>query len=189
VTKTVASAPQAALKEMLAHVPKAGKIVNGWQITSPTGVYGADYLQRALLNFQSPGWNLPEDAIYPKSTVDSEGRPLNGRNRYLIHFAKDQLPPVKAFWSLTLYNLEGFFVPNPLNRVSLSQRDKLNVNLDGSIDVYIQPESPGKDWEANWLPAPKDEFALFMPLYWPDEKAPSILDGSWEPPPVEWRTL
>ena len=112
VAKAVASAPQTALKKMLAHAPKAGKIVNGWQITSPTGVYGTDYLQRALLNFQGPGWNRPEDAVYPKSTVDSEGRPLKGGNRYLIHFAKGQLPPVKAFWSLTMYDLEGFFVAN-----------------------------------------------------------------------------
>jgi hypothetical protein len=185
VARGVASAPKAAQEKMLAHTPNAGKILNGWQLVSPTGVYDTDYLQRAFLNFQGPGWNLPEDAVYPKTLEDAEEKRLSGANKYVIHFAKDQLPPVKGFWSLTLYDPEGFFVANPLDRVALSQRDKFNLNKDGSIDLFIQNESPGKHNETNWLPSPKGDFMLFMRLYWPNEKAPSILDGSWTPPAVK----
>ena len=116
--------------------------------------------------------------------MDGEGKTLSGAKQYVIHFAKGELPPVKGFWSLTLYDTEGFFVPNPLDRVNLSQRSAFNFNEDGSLDLYIQKDSPGKDKEANWLPCPKGDFALFMRLYWPNEKAPSILDGSWMPPAV-----
>jgi hypothetical protein len=184
IAKGLAAAPKAALEKMMAHAPKAGKTVNGWLITMPTGVYGTNYLQRALLNWQGPGWNRPEDSVYPTAKVDSEGKTLSGANKYVVHFAKGELPPVKGFWSLTLYDSEGFFVANPLERVNLSQRSKFNFNEDGSLDLYVQKDSPGKDKEANWLPSPKDDFALFMRLYWPNEKAPSILDGSWMPPQV-----
>ena len=101
-----------------------------------------------------------------------------------MHFNKGQLPPVEGFWSLTMYNAKYFFVDNPLNRYTLSQRDKLKANADGSIDLYIQNESPGKDRESNWLPAPNDEFVLMLRLYWPKEKSPSILDGTWKIPEV-----
>ena len=180
----LSQAPKAALAKMMAHEAKVGKVVNGWVITRPTGVFGTDYLQRAVLNWQGPGWNRMEDSVYPLTRVDGEGKTLNGAKRYLIHFGKGELPPVKGFWSLTLYDNEGFFVPNPLDRVDLSQRSPFNLNEDGSLDLYIQNDSPGKDKEANWLPCPKGDFALFMRLYWPNEKDPSILDGSWMPPPV-----
>jgi hypothetical protein len=103
----------------------------------------------------------------------------------VIHFARGELPPVQGFWSLTLYDAEGFFVPNPLDRVDLSQRSPFSFNADGSLDLHIQKDSPGKDKEANWLPSPEGAFALFMRLYWPTEKSPSILDGSWAPPAVQ----
>ena len=102
----------------------------------------------------------------------------------MVHFAKGEEPPVKGFWSLTMYDTEGFFVANQLDRENLSQQSKFNFNQDGSLDLYIQNDSPGKDKEPNWLPSPKGDFALFMRLYWPNEKPPSILDGSWMPPPV-----
>jgi hypothetical protein len=184
IAEGLAEAPKAALAKMLAHAPHAGKIVNGWSITTPAGVYGTDYLQRALLNWQGPGWNRAEDAVYPNTKVDSEGKALSGANNWVIHFAKGELPPVKGFWSLTLYDNEGFFVANPLDRVNLSQRSNFNFNEDGSLDLYIRTDSPGKNKEPNWLPSPKGGFTLFMRLYWPSEKAPSILDGSWMPPPV-----
>jgi hypothetical protein len=95
------------------------------------------------------------------------------------------LPPVNGFWSLTMYDANYFSVPNPINRYTASQRNKLRANADGSIDLYVQNESPGKDKEENWLPAPKDEFILMMRLYWLAEKSPSILDGSWKIPPVK----
>ena len=181
----LAQAPKAALAKMMAHAPNAGKVVNGWLITRPAGVFGTDYLQRAFLNWQGPGWNRLEDSVYPLTKVDGEGKTLSGAKQYVIHFAKGELPPVQGFWSLTLYDTEGFFVPNPLDRVNLSQQSAFNFNEDGSLDLYIQNDSPGKDKEANWLPCPKGDFALFMRLYWPNEKAPSILDGSWMPPQVE----
>jgi hypothetical protein len=182
IAEGVATAPKAALAQIMAHAPKAGKIVNGWQITLPAGVFGTNYLQRALLNLQGPGWNRPEDAVYPIARVDSEGKPLSGAHEYVIHFAKGEQPPVKGFWSLTMYDPDGFFVPNPLDRVDLSERSKFNFNGDGSLDLYLQRDSPGKDKEANWLPSPEGDFGIMLRLYWPNENAPSILDGSWKPP-------
>jgi hypothetical protein len=148
----------------------------------PAGVYGTNYLHRACLNWQGPGWNRSEDAVLPVARVDGEGKTLSGAHEYVIHFAKGEQPPVKGFWSLTMYDKEGFFVPNPLDRVDLSQRSKLNYNDDGSVDLYLQKDSPGKDKEANWLPSPEGDFGMILRLYWPNEKAPSILDGSWKPP-------
>jgi hypothetical protein len=180
----LATAPQAGLAKIMSHAPNAGTIVNGWQITTPAGVYGDDYLQRAYLNWQGPGWNRLEDSIYPITRADSEGNPLNGARSYALHFAKGELPPVKGFWSLTMYDSEGFFVPNPLDRVSVNQQSRFKFNEDGSLDLYIQKDSPGAETEDNWLPAPSGAFGLLMRLYWPSEKPPSIVDGSWSPPPV-----
>jgi hypothetical protein len=184
VAEGVAQAPQAALAKIMAYAPNAGKLVNGWLITLPSGVYGTNYLHRAFLNWQGPGWNRPEDAVYPMATVDGEGRALSGADNYVLHFAKGDLPDAKGFWSLTMYDSEGFFVANPLDRVSLSQRSNFYYNEDGSLDLYIQKSSPGKDMEANWLPCPDDAFVLFMRLYWPNDTPPSIIDGSWMPPAV-----
>lgn len=159
-----------------------GKVVNGWALMSDVGIYGTNYLYRAAVARVGLGANLPEDAIYPMTRVDAASKPLSGQNRYVMHFAKDQIPPVNAFWSVTMYNNQQFFVENPLNRYAIGDRDRLIFNPDGSLDIYIQQESPGKDKEANWLPAPKDSFNLIMRLYWP--KKP-VLDGTWTPPPVK----
>jgi hypothetical protein len=184
VVNGLAQAPQAALAEMKAYAPKAGRILNGWLITLPSGTYGTNYLHRALLNWQGPGWNRPEDSVYPMAKVDGDGNPLSGDKKYVLHFANGELPHVEGFWSLTMYDSEGFFVANPLDRVSLSQRNDFDFNADGSLDLYIQNDSPGEDQETNWLPAPDGAFALFMRLYWPSDRAPSIIDGSWMPPEV-----
>jgi hypothetical protein len=185
VAKGIAKAPKAALATIMAYAPNAGKIVNGWQITMPAGVYGTDFLRRAFLNLLGPGWNRTEDAVYLTARVDGQGKPLSGAHKYVVHFSKGEQPPVKGFWSLTMYDSEGFFVSNPLDRVNLSQRSDFNFNGDGSLDLYVQNDSPGKDKEANWLPSPVGDFALFMRLYWPNMKAPSVLDGSWRPPQVQ----
>jgi hypothetical protein len=185
VARGVKMAPKIALQRIRAHEPKAGKLVNGWLITSPAGLYGTDYLQRALLNYQGPGWNRREDAVYPIAKVDAQGKALNGANQYVLRFPKGELPPAQGFWSLTMYDLDGFFVANPLDRVNVSQRDAFQFNADGSLDLYLQKESPGKDKEANWLPAPAGDFQAFMRIYWPSDKAPTILDGSWQPPGIE----
>jgi hypothetical protein len=128
------------------------------------------------------GANLPEDAIYPAAQVDGAGNPLSGANAYVIHFAPGQAPPVNAFWSITMYDDQGFFVTNPINRYALHNWDPLIVNADGSLDIYLQNPSPGPDKEANWLPAPEGAFNLTMRLYWPQR---SVVAGTWQPPAIK----
>jgi hypothetical protein len=158
-----------------------GKVVNGWEFTSNVGRYGTDYLWRAVVAHIGLGANLPEDAVYPRATKDSDGQPLSGAHPYVIRFAQGQLPPVEAFWSITLYNSQQFFVPNALNRYALGDRDKLKFEDDGSLAIYVQNHSPGKDRESNWLPAPKDSFTLLLRLYWPKKE---VFQGEWKPPEV-----
>jgi hypothetical protein len=177
--------PLLAQKEIMGSLPRGGTSVNGWHIVLKTGVYGTDYLNRAMVAAFGLGANLPQDAVYPASMMDVTGKPYDGTNRYILHFDKGDLPPVRAFWSLTMYNERLFFVENPLNRYSLSQRNKLKSNPDGSVDLYIQASNPGADKESNWLPAPQGRFVLMLRLYWPNETAPSILDGAWKPPAVQ----
>jgi len=184
VTKGIADAPKAAHEKIMGHFKDAGTGENGWTFTTKAGVYGTDYLQRAFVTAIGLGANRPQDAIYPTSEADADSKPYSGANKYVMHFNKGEMPPVDGFWSLTMYNGEYFFVENPLNRYNVSSRSKFTPNPDGSADVYIQNESPGKDKEANWLPAPKDKFVLMLRLYWPKEKPPSIIDGSWKIPPV-----
>jgi hypothetical protein len=155
---------------------------NGWVMNTETmGAYGVDYLKRATIAMVGLGANLPEDAIYPMTMVDGDGRPLTGANRYRLHFDKDELPPARAFWSVTLYDNDGFPVPNPLNRCAIGDRDPLRYGADGSLDLHIQHDSPGADQESNWLPAPAGPFNLTMRLYY---TTLAILDGSWGPPAV-----
>lgn len=130
------------------------------------------------------GTNLPQDAIYPISLKDADGRDYDGANNYVIRFAKGETAPVQGSWSITMYDPQFFSVANPINRYSISPRQDLKANADGSIDVLIQHESPGPDQESNWLPAPAGKFVLTLRMYWPDECDPSILDGTWRVPPV-----
>jgi hypothetical protein len=182
----IKTVPKLALVKMLEHL-KQQKTTNGWlYFTSGVGNFGTDYLVRGMANALGPGWNRPQDAVYPLSQKDANGDDYNGADhKYVIHFDKGQFPPVKAFWSLTLYDPEFFFVSNSINRYELSQRNKFVTNKDGSVDMYLQAESPGKNKEPNWLPAPKAKFSLVLRLYWPTDEAPSILDGTWTPPPVK----
>ena len=178
--------PKIALLEMV-EILKTTKAVNGWLYwTSDAGTYGTDYAQRAMVTLIGPGLNFPQDAVYPFSEKDEHGEKYDGAaHNYVIHFEKGQMPPVKGFWSLTMYDPEFFFVPNPINRYNLSQRDKLVANPDGSVDLFLQAESPGPDKQANWLPAPKGKFIPMLRLYWPNDTPPSILDGSWKPPALK----
>jgi uncharacterized protein (TIGR03000 family) len=185
VARLLDAATSVGLEEIVAHFKKAGKSANGWVFPMPTGQYGTDYLQRATIAYFGLGANRPKDAVYPVSQTTADGKAYHGANRYTMTFPKGQLPPVNAFWSLTMYNPEFFFVDNPLNRYTLSTRDKLKENPDGSITLYLQNESPGKDLESNWLPAPKGRFVLMLRLYWPKETDPSILNGTWQPPEVK----
>ncbi len=161
------------------------KFANGWAYTTKAGSYGTNYRQRAFVTAIGLGANLPKDAVYPSSEGPAAAQTYSGAKKYVMHFDKGQLPPVRAFWSLTMYNGDYFFVDNPLNRYTLSPRDPLKTNPDGSTDLYIQAESPGADKESNWLPAPQDRFILMLRLYWPNSTPPTILDGSWHIPQVK----
>ena len=188
--RAVDAAPKPAQEKIMAPfqggIGAATQAENGWLFTTKTGLYGTDYLQRALITAIGLGANRPQDAVYPTSEGRMRtGKKYSGANKYVMHFDKGQLPPVNGFWSITMYDADYFFVANPLNRYTVSSRNKFKTNADGSVDLYIQHESPGKDKESNWLPAPKDEFVLMMRLYWPKENPPSILDGSWKPPEVK----
>jgi hypothetical protein len=157
---------------------------NGWAYTTKAGLYGTNYIQRALVTAIGLGANRPQDAVYPTSLKPSVIEDYDGANKYVLRFEKGALPPVQGFWSLTMYDEGMFFVANPINRYSMSMRTNPKLEPDGSLTIYIQNESPGSDKEANWLPAPKGKFHLMLRLYWPDENTPSILDGSWILPPV-----
>lgn len=164
-------------------VETLARVVNGWSMNTDTmGVYGNYYLKRAIVAQVGLGANLPEDAIYPLNMGDAAGKPLDGTNQYVLHFDKGNTPPVNAFWSITLYDPEGFQVGNALNRFAVSSWMPFKNNADGSLDIYFQNESPGKDLEANWLPAPKGPFNLTMRLYGPKAEA---LNGKWNPPAVK----
>ena len=177
--------PKTAFGKILGYFKDGGKVENGWAFFTKTGIYGTDYLDRAFITAIGLGANRPQDAVYPTSETDADGKPYSGANKYVMHFDKGKLPPAKGFWSLTMYNARYFFVDNPLNRYTLSARNKLKHNADGSVDLYVQNENPGKDKESNWLPAPADKFVLMLRLYWPEENPPSLLDGTWTIPGVK----
>ena len=155
---------------------------NGWVVTHKTGLYGTDYLQRALVTALGRGASLPQDTVYAISTADGAGQPYSGNFRYVMHFAPGQAPTANGFWSLTMYDADHFFAENPLGRYTLSARDQLKFNADGSLDFYIQKFPPGADRESNWLPMPDSKFTLVMRFYWPKEP---LLNGSWKFPPVK----
>ncbi|MGH9695957.1 MAG: DUF1254 domain-containing protein, partial [Bryobacteraceae bacterium] len=180
VKTALEAAPEAAQKLMEWKMPTLARVANHWSMNTDTmGVYGNYYLKRAVITQAGLGANLPEDAIYPLSLGDEAGRPLDGASKYTLHFEKGATPPVNAFWSVTLYDSEGFQIPNSLNRFAVSSWMALKHNADGSLDLYLQNENPGKDKEANWLPAPKGPFNLVMRLYAPASEA---LTGKWNPP-------
>ena len=181
VKQALAHAAKTGYSEMKKYIPRLGYNANGWQIsTKSMGVYGNDYLQRATINLIGLGANPYDQAIYPLNTADRNGNIPQGGHKYVIHFEKDDIPPVEAFWSITMYDEEGFQVANTLNRFAIGDRDELKFNKDGSLDIYIQHESPGKDKESNWLPSPaKGKLGITMRLYAPKQK---VLDGEWKPP-------
>jgi hypothetical protein len=182
VRKALETAPEDAQALMAWKVKRLARVANGWLMNTDTmGVYGNYYLKRAIIAQFGLGANLPEDAIYPANLADETGQPLNGAGTYTIHFDKGATPPVDAFWSVTLYDPQGYQVANGLNRFAVSSWMPFKYNPDGSLDLYFQNESPGSAKEANWLPAPKGPFNLTMRLYAPKSDA---LTGKWNPPPV-----
>ena len=184
--RTIAAVPPQARVKIRAQYFKQARSVNGWMSFAQTGVYGTDYLARAFVADASLGASRRQDAVFITAEKDASGKDFDGASKkYVLHLNKDQMPPVDGFWSLTMYNAMYSFVPNPLNRYNLSQRDKLATNADGSVDIYLQRVSPGKLKEANWLPTPEEKFVPMLRLYWPRETPPSTLDGTWNPPAIE----
>ncbi len=158
-------------------------VVNGWRYTMGGGRAGYDITLRAALAKTVLGANVAEESLYPNTVVDADGNKLDGANKYVLHFDKGQIPPVTVFWNLNMFGDDMFFVENDFKRYSIgSTTDGLKYNKDGSIDIYIQNENPGKDKESNWLPAPKGSFNLTMRLY--GAEAP-ILNGSYHLPGVQ----
>jgi hypothetical protein len=184
----VQSALERAVVDGLKRIKEFGatvaKVENGWQMNVATmGVYGNHYLKRAFVALVGLGANQPEDAVYPLNIADADGNPVEGGKKYVIHGEKGKICPVDAFCSLTMYDEAGFQVANPLNRFAIGDRDGLKFNSDGSVDIYIQHESPGPEKESNWLPSPaKGKLGLTMRLYAPKAE---VLNGSWAPPVVK----
>lgn len=170
------------MEERRAH-PDTSLLTNGWMLVREgIGTYGTDYMRRAYIDFIALGACIPEDAVYPNCTLDENNNPLDAQNNYQIHFEANQIPPARAFWSLTAYNADEFLIENELNRFALGDRDDLTYNQDGSLDLFIQSESPSKERIPNWLPIPKNgTFSLTLRVYWPEE---TVLNGDWEIPAV-----
>lgn len=186
IRDALASAPEDAKQLMTWKLPTLARVVNGWSMnTDAMGVYGNYYLKRAIVAQLGLGANVPEDAIYPVNLADESGKPLDGANKYTLHFDKGETPPASAFWSVTLYDNDGYQVANALNRFAVSSWMPFRYNADGSLDLYFQNDNPGADKEANWLPAPKGAFNLTMRLYAPKSEA---LTGRWNPPPLGAQT-
>jgi hypothetical protein len=148
----------------------------GWAgFNKNIGRYGTNYMARAAIARFAIGANPPEDAIYLNSSADGAGQLLSGSMRYRMHFDKAVLPPVRAFWSLTAYDEDGYFIANPIHRYAIGDRDPLKFNPDGSLDIYFQSQNPGPQRESNWLPSGDGAFNLTIRLYWPEEP---ILNGT-----------
>lgn len=181
-------------KKVDERVATLGKNVNGWQIASAFGdrnYYKGDWLLRAAAAKAGIYGNDAVEAVYPMTRNDGTGQPLDGsKGRYTLTFAKDQLPPVNAFWSVTMYDGKTqLLIKNPINRylINSPMLPGMKKNKDGSLTLYIQKDSPGKAKEANWLPAPDGPIYMVMRVYWPKTEPPSILppgDGTWQPPAV-----
>jgi hypothetical protein len=175
--------PAEGRQTLIEMLPRLAKTVNGWQMNIDTmGVYGNFYVKRAIVAMIGLGANSAEDAIYPVLMADADGEPVSGDHAYVLHFDADDLPPVRAFWSVTMYDSQGFQAANELNRFAIGDRDNLHYNTDGSLDIFVQHTSPGSDHESNWLPAPRGPLGITMRLYAP--KAEALL-GKWNPPPIQ----
>jgi len=155
---------------------------NGWTSPANNGAFGTDYYHRTGAVLADPYDNKRNETMYFYIDNDTKLQQLVGSSSYTVTFAKGQLPPVKGFWSLTMYNPKHFFYPNALKRYALGTKNKsLQYNPDGSLTIYLGNKSPGKDKETNWLPAPLGNFSIWIRAYWPDQ---AILDGSWKPPVI-----
>jgi hypothetical protein len=185
VAKGLSQSVSVALQRLHVRTGTTSGLINGWKILPMNvGNFGTDYGLRALIALIALGANLPADAIYPTTYFDGDDKPLNGTNRYTLHFDKGQTPPVNAFWSVTMYDAQSFFVANPIARYAISSWMPLKLNPDGSLDIYIQHDAPPAAMQANWLPAPAGDFNLTMRMYWPNVDRIVTGGGTWKPPAV-----
>lgn len=160
-----------------------GEVENGWNVNMNVGNYETDYLLRAATTFFACCGNIAQEALYVSALTDVDVKPLSGADNYVIHFNPGQTPPVKGFWSITLYNNESLFVDNPINRYNIGDNTAgLKNSTGGSLDIYIQHDNPGKVKESNWLPSPEGIFYLILRMYVPGEQ---ILNGTWPYPTVQ----
>jgi hypothetical protein len=157
------------------------KNVNGWINMLNLGRYGTDYNTRAGVAYMGLGADMHEDTVYPTAYLDGDGQPLDSANKYVMRFEKDQLPPTNGTWSVSQYK-GNFYERNILNRYAIAPWMPLKFNPDGSLDIYLQATSPGKDKESNWLPTPLGRFNLTLRNYFPKQAA---YDGSYKVPPVK----
>jgi len=161
-----------------AKVLNVGTKFNGWLVNTNMGNYDSNYLLRTAVAKYGLGANAAVEALYTPAFTDIHGKPLTGANDYIIHFKPGQTLPVKAFWSITLYNNKSYFADNPINRYLVGGLSKgLNNNTDDSLDIYLQNQNPGSQKVSNWLPTPKDSFNLILRMYVPEQQ---ILDGTWQ---------
>lgn len=184
VKQVLDKVPADSLELMKWKLPTLARVTNGWSMNTDTmGTYGDYYLKRALVSMLGLGANQPADAIYPMNIADADGKPMMGEQKYVLHFSKEELPPVEAFWSVTMYDEAGYQTPNPLNRFAVSSWMPFTYNADGSLDLYMQHDSPAADKVANWLPSPASgKLGVTMRLYAPKADA---LDGRWNPPAIK----
>jgi len=176
------------------YIASGGKVINGWNVGSFFGdraFYNGDWLMRAAAAKGGIFGNSAIEAMYPLTKVTADGETLDGsKHNYTLTFAKGQLPPVNAFWSVTMYDAKTqFLIDNPINRylINSPMLPGMKKNPDGSLTLYIQKDAPSADKKANWLPAPDGPIYLVMRLYWPKTEPPSILppgEGTWQPPAV-----
>lgn len=180
--RTLEAVPAEAVAHLQSVIPTMARVTNGWSMnTDSMGVYGNFYLKRAVVALVGLGANQAEDAIYPLQIATADGTPADGAHRYVLHFDADSVPPADAFWSVTMYDEEGFQIANPIDRFAIGSSADLRHADDGSLTILIQHDDPGGADTDNWLPAPAGGFSLCMRLYAP---RPEALDGRWNPPPL-----
>jgi hypothetical protein len=183
LTQTAVAAEKEIITPLFDFHNNGRPVGNGWTSPSNGANWGYDYLSRAATAKSNMYDNAPQETRYIYTDFDSTNRRLNGRHAYSVTFAPRQTPPVDGFWSLTLYNKAHLFAPNSLNRYSLGTKSKsMKQNGDGSLTIYVQNRPPNGDKETNWLPAPADDFSLYIRAYWPKAE---LTEGKWTPPHIE----
>jgi hypothetical protein len=173
-------------------IATGNKMINGWHIGSFFGdraFFNGNWLKRAAAAKAGIYGNDAAEAVYPMAKTMPEGEPLDGsKHNYTLTFGANALPPVNAFWSVTMYDGKTqLLIENPINRylINSPMLPEMKKNADGSLTMYIQKDSPGADKESNWLPAPNGPIYMVMRLYWPKTEPPSVLpagEGTWQPP-------